>query len=391
MTVTRRQFLTGTAAIAAGQLATGCAALPFWQPPHFKVQILDGTIPVQLLSRFRSQVKGQGKLKFVPVTTPKEIFTILQYWQRGLNAYQRGLIKLPFRAGKEPVDLISLGDAWLTGAIRQQLIQPLDANAWSAWSELPSQFQQIVQRDAQGFPTAEGQTWGAPYRWGSTVIAYRKNRLKPLGFKIQDWSDLWNPALKGQISLLNDPREVLGLALKQLGGSYNTEKLAGVAGLKAKLGALHQQVKVYSSDNYLQPLMLEDTWVAVGWSGDLLPLLQRDRNLVLVYPRSGTALWADLWVQPRSAKPLSMSANDWINFCWQPEIAELLSRFTDAVSPRALTGTVAAAWTQTIQHREVLLPDGEALSRSEFIQPLPQESLDEYQALWLAMRKGELI
>ncbi|NJM56440.1 MAG: hypothetical protein HC857_01815 [Synechococcales cyanobacterium RU_4_20] len=118
---------------------------------------------------------------------------------------------------------------------------------------------------------------------------------------------------------MNDPREVIGLTLKSLGASYNTADLSAVAELKPKLAALDGQAKFYSSNHYLEPLLLEDTWVAVGWSGDLLPLLQRDRHLALVYPKSGTALWADLWVQPRGTQPAEAPAktallNDWINF-----------------------------------------------------------------------------
>lgn len=382
MTVTRRQFLGGAIALTAGQLTTGCT---FWQRPSLRVQVLDGTLPVQLLKLFRQQHRGQGKFKFVPVPSSGEGFTVLQYWRGGRNAYQRGPIKLPWGGGQQPVDVITLGDAWLTGAIRQELIQPLDASAWSEWENLPLAWRSLVQRNAAGLLDSQGPVWAAPYRGGSTVIAYRKDRLEALGVDIQDWEDLWNEKLKGHISLLNDPREVIGLTLKSLGASYNTADLSAVAELKPKLAALDGQAKFYSSNHYLEPLLLEDTWVAVGWSGDLLPLLQRDRHLALVYPKSGTALWAELWVQPRGTQPAEAPAktallNDWINFCWTPKVAQLISTFSDGFSPRALDR--AGDWRQSLLQPEILLPEGERLARSEFIEPLPQASLDQYQALW---------
>ena len=76
--------------------------------------------------------------------------------------------------------------------------------------------------------------------------------------------------MKGNISLLNQAREVIGLTLKKLGKSYNTEDIGQVENLKSELVQLNQQVKFYSSDNYLQSLVIGDTWLAVGWSKDCL-------------------------------------------------------------------------------------------------------------------------
>ena len=103
--------------------------------------------------------------------------------------------------------------------------------------------------------------------------------------------------MRDRISLPDSAREVIGLTLKKLGKSYNTQQLDRVPNLKKELASLHQQVKLYSSDAYLQPLILGDTWLAVGSSGDLLPLLQTQKDIALVVPVSGTALWTDLWVE----------------------------------------------------------------------------------------------
>ncbi|NJM56441.1 MAG: hypothetical protein HC857_01820 [Synechococcales cyanobacterium RU_4_20] len=43
---------------------------------------------------------------------------------------------------------------------------------------------------------------------------------------------------------------------------------------------------------------------------------------------------------------------------------------------------LAGDWRQSLLQPEILLPEGERLARSEFIEPLPQASLDQYQALW---------
>ena len=47
---------------------------------------------------------------------------------------------------------------------------------------------------------------------------------------------------------------------------------------------------------YLKTFSMGDAWVAVGWSSDVLPIAKRMSNVAVVVPKSGTSLWADLWV-----------------------------------------------------------------------------------------------
>lgn len=50
------------------------------------------------------------------------------------------------------------------------------------------------------------------YTWGITGIVYNKNFIKEAP---TSWEDLWNPDYKGRVILLNDNREVIGMALKK--------------------------------------------------------------------------------------------------------------------------------------------------------------------------------
>ena len=50
-------------------------------------------------------------------------------------------------------------------------------------------------------------------------ITRLKNKFEELGWKPKDWSDLWRTELRDRISLLDQPREVIGLTLKKMGFS----------------------------------------------------------------------------------------------------------------------------------------------------------------------------
>ncbi|NJM56438.1 MAG: twin-arginine translocation signal domain-containing protein [Synechococcales cyanobacterium RU_4_20] len=92
MTVTRRQFLGGALALTAGQLTTGCT---FWQRPSLRVQVLDGTLPVQLLKLFRQQHRGQGKFKFVPVPSSVKGLRFCNIGARGETPTSVGRLSCP--------------------------------------------------------------------------------------------------------------------------------------------------------------------------------------------------------------------------------------------------------------------------------------------------------
>jgi putative spermidine/putrescine transport system substrate-binding protein len=392
--VNRRSFLMSLSTLAVAQWLSGCGTV---DRETLKVRLLKSSIPAQVMGVFRKQLNNRAVLNFSPAAQLDELFRLLQQWKKPLSNNSGRRWNLPgSNPDAEPsnwADLVTLGNYWLERAIAQDLILPLDPTTLEQWDNLPSQWQTLVRRNAEGKLDPEGQVWGAPYRWGTTVIAYRTDKFKDLGWTPQDWSDLWRPELRDRLSLLDSPRQVIGLTLKSLGYSYNRDRLNDLPELKEKLLALHRQVKLYSSDAYLQPLVLGDTWVAVGWSTDILATMQRNPKIRAVVPSAGTALWSELWVRPAGPNPVntetpppaSSLAKQWINFCWDPEIAVQLSQLSQAASPLLLTRD-RGELPQALQTDGILLPTAEAIANSEFIEPLTPESAETYQALWREIR-----
>jgi putative spermidine/putrescine transport system substrate-binding protein len=384
----RRSLLKGLGAFAVAQGAWGCSSA---QQAQLSVHLLRGAIPGQLLNQFKSKLKEQAQLNLVAESEIATLFQQLQTWQQEVKKQPADSKKLTPR----PATLVSLGDYWLAEAIRQELIQPLPELSQSG--QLPARWQALAKRDRQGNFSPTGQVWGAPYRWGMTVIAYRKDKFRNLGWQPTDWTDLWRPELRQRFSLLDHPREVIGLTLKTLNQSYNTENLDAVTELKKQLVALNQQAKFYSSNAYLQPLMLGDTWAAVGWSNEVLSLMRRNQEISAIAPLSGTALWADLWVQEKrnrkteakstqTTQPiepmLSQLTRQWIDFWWQPEIANQLSQFSSGVSP------IVTPAQPSSPAKRLLLADASVFDRSEFLQPLSQQAIADFRSLWIEMRQS---
>ncbi len=385
----RRSFLVSAATLTLAQLLSSCSNVP----QGFNVTLLQGSIPPQLIGDFLKSISKKQQVKFKPQTQLAEIFKLLSnssLAESSSNIFTNLFPQNRQKSPKKP-DLLTLGDYWLESAINQRLLQPLDTNQLNNWNSLPLIWQQLVKRDSQGKPSNNGKIYGAPYRWGNTVIVYRKDKFKSLDWTPQDWSDLWREELRDRISLLDNYREIIGLTLKTLGYSYNTKNLASISNLETKLIQLNQQVKFYSSDKYLQPLILGDTWLAVGWSSDILPLIKRYSNLAVVVPQSGTSLWADIWVKPVPISETDTSSNSalsaaWIDFCWELKAAKQISLFTDAISP-IWTKEESINLTKNSQNRDFISATLDTLAQSEFISPLNSQTTQQYLSLWQKIRQ----
>ncbi len=337
-----------------------------------------------MLGEFRRFLGRRVSLDFSPEPQLADLFEALVRWQhQETEISDNGWGWLPWGRSPQIPHLSLLGHSWLSRAIEAELIQPLNSQAWQNWDNLPDD--PIPWRDLarQG-----DRLWGAPYRWGTTAIVYRKDKFARLGWTPQDWSDLWREEVRGRVALLDSPREVIGLTLKKLGYSYNHDSPQDVPELLAELQTLQQQLLFYSSTAFQQPLLRGDVWVAQGYSRDILAIPQYGQQLAAVVPKSGTALWADYWVRPAGATVQGLG-DRWIDFCWQPRIAQQLSLLGFAASPQVL-GTAQADLPEALRKDPVLLPEGDRLQRSEFIDlDLGDASLNQYRQIWQQLRRGE--
>jgi putative spermidine/putrescine transport system substrate-binding protein len=203
----RRRFLMG-----AGLLGLGLAGC---QPAAdaLRVRALKGSVPPQLLQQFRAQHGANPAPDLVLATELDRQYKALQDWQRQApigSSWVPGWAPgwIPGAQAAQPIpDLVTLGDYWLSGAIRQGLLQPLEAQTWSHWAALNPIWKALATRNGEGMSDPQGQIWGAPYRWGATAIAYRRDILADRQLAPPtDWADLWvRPARSPQLNPLLNP------------------------------------------------------------------------------------------------------------------------------------------------------------------------------------------
>src|SRR5580704_12360714 len=138
-------------------------------------------------------------------------------------------------------DVISPSSDVATSIVKAGLAAPLDLSKIPAYPQLSARLRESP------LVKANGQTYGVPFVWGPNPLLYDTNAFP----KAPDsWSDLWNPKLKGKISLWDElssvymAAQVLGYDKPDPNQLYNLsdEQLEAV---KKKLIELKPNVRKY--------------------------------------------------------------------------------------------------------------------------------------------------
>lgn len=385
--INRRTLLFGTAGLALSSLLTSCGGTA---ANALTVSLLEGSVPPEVLKQFRQQ--ASEPVDFQIAAQLKTVFQQLQTWQKTAAAATQtdtSSRRFPWTRASPvatPDNLVGLSDYWLTSAIAQDLLAPLEISTQTL-EKLPVAWQQFVSRDRTGqliTGSPAGALWAAPYNVQVLVIVYRQSQFSQAS-PFKSWNDLLQPQLKQRLALPDHPRLVIGLLQKMQSGSFNPSfESLGQPQLADQLAQpfakLSQQVKTYDSSYSLKALINEDVDATLTWSGDVVLALDRYRDLKVAIPEEGSLLSADLWVRPKGAE-MSAAAQSWIDFCWQSGPATQISIAGKGLSPIFLSE--AASLPPALNGS---LLSAAAVQKSEPILPLPEAMQAAYIALWKQLR-----
>src|SRR5438132_11878131 len=186
------------------------------------------------------------------------------------------------QGGAAGYDVVVPSDYMVSILVKQGLLAELDH------AKIPNLAH--VYKHLKGLYYDPQNTYSVPYLWGTTGIGYNADLVKP---PPETWQVLWDARYKGKISLLNDEREVFGMALRAAGESVNATQPAKLEAAKARLMAQKALVKTYTSENYDQLLVSGEVALAHGWSGTIMRAADERPSIKYVIPKEGGTIWQD--------------------------------------------------------------------------------------------------
>jgi len=275
------------------------------------------------------------------------------------------------QSGVADYDVVVPSDYMLRTLTRENLLLALDRGRLKGFANLDPRFLN------QEFDP--GNRCSIPYLWGTTGLGYDRRKV---GAPLESWQAVFDERFQGRILMLDDPREVFGVALKLMGRSINETDPAILRKAAERLQAQKRLVKTYNSSDFANLLAAGDVDVAHGWNGELAEVVAKDpQRFAYVVPKEGSTLWIDSLAIPARAGHLE-EAYEFLNFVLEPEVA---ARIVDGVH---YAGANKAAWSRIapeIRNDPSIYPPEEVLDRCELIEDLgaTTELIDE---LWTEVK-----
>lgn len=187
--------------------------------------------------------------------------------------------------------------------------------------------------------------YGVPYMWGTTGLAYNEEMVfeRMPDAPVSSGDLIFKPEIVARfadcgVTFLDEPTEVIPLALGYLGYSVNSTDREQLAEVEALLKAVRPYIRYFSSARMIRDLPSEEVCIAMSWSGDYAQAAARaaesgrDVSLAYAVPREIVLGWFDGLYIPADA-PHPESAHTFINFLLRPEIIAAISRETGYANP----------------------------------------------------------
>lgn len=169
-----------------------------------------------------------------------------------------------------------------------------------------------------------------PYSLIQTGIAYYPDKING---EITSIKDLFNPKLKGKITILSEMRDSVGFMLLMMGVKPADAKLDEMLKACEELKKLRDagQFRKITGNGYIEDLGAGDTAAAMAWSGDVAGIQVDNPNLKWVLPSEGGILSSDTLIIPKGGNVDTAAA--WINYLYDPTVSGPLFEAINYGSP----------------------------------------------------------
>lgn len=276
------------------------------------------------------------------------------------------------QAGGAQYDIIQPSDYMVTIMTKLGLLEELNKENIPNFDNL---------NDAFKSPSFDPESkYSIVYTYGVTGIAYNKKYIKE---EIDSWEDLWNPKYKGRLVLLNDSREVYGMALKKLGYSNNSTDPNELEAAHQELKKLLPNVLAFDTDNIKQKFIAEEAWIGTMWSGDAAFTNAENSDIAYVVPKEGGTIWYDTIAIPKGAKHKEL-AEKFINFILEPEISAQNYEYIGYSNPNE---KAIQYHSEEYRSNPMIFLTKEELERTEALSDVG-EALQIYDRLWTELKSG---
>ena len=203
---------------------------------------------------------------------------------------------------------------------------------------------------------------GVPYMWNATGILYNQAVAPPP----TRWADLWEPRLKGRLTMLDDPEDMLGACLKKL-GCRSARRMPGnwtapTGGHCAEAAAAGIPERRGPGSTGGRDVLAAQLWSTTAAAGD-----RCNAESGVCDPAEGFPFYCDCAVILRESRRERL-AHQFLEYLLRPAVSARIVEFTKTGSANgAARGLLPAA----LRDSPALYPPPDVVARGEWPKTLP--------------------
>jgi spermidine/putrescine transport system substrate-binding protein len=250
------------------------------------------------------------------------------------------------------------------------LLAPLDHRRLKNLGNLEPQFQ------SPKWDT--GLRWSVPYMWFGTGIVFNRSVAPPP----RAWADLWDARLKGRLTMLDDPEDVIGACLKRLGLPFESTDPDQLRRAERALFEQKPLVRAYLNAEVRDQLVAGDVLVAQLWSTTAAQAIEDSRSLDFAFPGEGFPLYADSAVILRESRRQEL-AHEFIDYLLRPRVSADIAAATKTATANAAG---RALLPDTLGANPALYPPPDVMRRGEWPGTLPPAAQRLRDRIWTEIK-----
>ena len=246
---------------------------------------------------------------------------------------------------------------------------------------------------ARALLTPDWDPGRAESRPGNMGVAGIAGDTEALPDGLETLDDLWQPALKGKVTVLSEMRDTMGLILLSQGvdissGDWGTDEYAKAIELLEK-NVTSGQILGIKGNEYLEDFASGNAIAGIVWSGDITAANRDAGYLTFMYalPTSGRTLWGDTFVVPMGS-PRKKNAETLMNYYYEPEVAAEVASWVNYITPVVGAQEVAQDKYPELADNQLIFPNADTLSNAHIFRTLDAGGDQAFNAEFQRVKLG---
>jgi spermidine/putrescine transport system substrate-binding protein len=269
-------------------------------------------------------------------------------------------------------DIIVLTD-WMAGRlIRLGYVAPLDD------AKFPNKANLVD--DVKDVSFDAGRKYSVPWLSGMTAVGYNPKKTKR---DLTSINDIFDPKFKGQVTMLTEMRDTIGLVLLGMGKDPATVTIADAKAACAKIKKAREsgQIRKFTGNDYAEDLAAGNIAVAFAWSGDIQGLRADNPDLQWIAPKEGAMLYSDNMLIPKTSDRQT-EAMAWINYVYDPAHSAQIVAGAPYLSDVKGAGEELAKIAPDLAKSLLVNPPQDLRSRLHVFRALSEEEETEFNRIF---------